>query len=534
MKNKTKVLFIAIFALGAVMFAQEGQVVVKDVAVERVLDGVRVTIACDKTPNISSFISHEPPALVVDIMDAVAKVEAERIACRYHPVTAVTIKPSEATAGVRVTILLRNMVQHKISNEGGVVTVDLSSTPLMPPPYIESTDPFSGKPPLTLLVQDADVASVLRMLAQQFDLNLLVTQDVKSVVSVRLNEVPLRTGLEVLLKAAGCNMVEDRKSGVIIVKPVKKEMYGEMETRVFNLDYIEAEDAKKVITKTLSGVGNAEVGYRRVTTKGGGTERSAVLVVTDIPEALDAVAMVLAELDRPVPQIAIEAKFIETTFSAEDRYGIDWTPIARFSPQVPDIGDEIAIPITIREMLLGKISFDQFTASFELLMARGRSRVLANPRTMTLDNQTAQVSMGLDVPIREVHKDPNTGEITYTWRTRSIPIRMEVTPHVTSDGMITMRIKPSVEAITGWVGTADDRQPIVAKREAETQVKVADDEVVVIGGLVKDEETRNVGKIPLLGDVPIIGHLFKKTSVQRNQSELMIFIIPRIVMPEQG
>ncbi len=533
MKNKTTVLFIALFALGAIMFAQEGQVVVRDVAVERILDGVRVTIACDKTPNISSFISHEPPALVVDIMDAVSRVEMERISSRYYPITAVTIKPSEATTGVRVTVLLRNMVQHKIVNEGGVITIDFGLTPLMPPPQIETTDQFSGKPPLTLLVQDAEVTSVLRMIARQFDLNLLITQDVKSVVSVRLNEVPLRAGLEVLLKAAGCNMVED-KSGVIIVKPVKKEMYGEMETRVFNLDYIEAEDAKKVITKTLSPNGNAEVGYRRVTTKGGGEERSAVLVVTDVPEALEAVARVLAELDRPVPQIAIEAKFIETTFSAEDRYGIDWTPIARFSAEVPKIGEEIAVPVIVREMLLGKISFDQFTASFELLMSRGKSRVLANPRTMTLDNQTAVVSMGVDVPVREVHKDPNTGEITYTWKTRSIPIKMEVTPHVTSDGMITMKIKPSVEAIIGWVGTADDRQPIVAKREAETQVKVAEDEVVVIGGLVKDEETRNVGKIPLLGDIPIIGHLFKKTSIQRSQSDLMIFIIPHIVMPEQG
>lgn len=533
MKNKTTVLGMAFFACLGFLIAQE-QILVKDVAVEKLLEGVRVTVACSRTPNISSYVSHEPPAVIVDVMDATSRVTEERITSRFYPVRAVTVKPSDVTNGTRVTVLLSDMVKYRITNEGGVITIDLGTTPLTRAPEIKSEDPFSGKPPLTLLVQDAEIASVLRMIARQFDLNLLITQDVKSVVSVRLNEVPLRTGLDALLKAAGCNMVED-KSGVIVVKPLKKAMYGEMATRVFQLDYVEAEDAKKAINKVLSENGTAEVGFRRVGTKaGGGEERSAILVVTDVPEALENVAQVLAELDRPMPQIAIEAKFIETSYSSEDRYGIDWTPIASFSTEMPKIGDEVAIPLIVKEMILGKISLSQFSVSFEMLMSRGKSRVLANPRTVTLDNQTATISMGLDVPVREVHKDPNTGEITYTWRTRSIPIKMEVTPHVTSDGMITMRIKPSVEAITGWVGSADDRQPIVAKREAETQVKVGEDEVVVIGGLVKDEETKNVGKVPLLGDIPILGHLFKKTSVQRTKSDLMIFIIPHIIMPENG
>ncbi|MGQ9678171.1 MAG: secretin N-terminal domain-containing protein [bacterium] len=533
MKNKITVLIAAFFACFGILIAQE-QILVKDVAVEKLLEGVRVTIACNRTPNISSYAAHEPTALIIDVMDASSRITQERITSRFYPVKAITVKPSDVTNGVRVTVLLSDMVKHRITNEGGLITIDFGTTPLTPAPEIKSEDPLSGKPPLTLLVQDAEVASVLRMIARQFDLNLLITQDVKSIVSVRLNEVPLRTGFELLLKSAGCNMVEDKR-GVIIVKPEKKTMYGEMETRVFQLDYVEADDAKKAINKVLSEHGTVEVGFRRVgTTSGGGGERSAILVVTDVPEALENVAQVLAELDRPMPQIAIEAKFIETSYSSEDRYGIDWTPIASFSTEVPKIGEEVTIPLIVKEMIFGKISFSQFSASLELLMSRGKSRVLANPRTVTLDNQTATISMGLDVPVREVHKDPNTGEITYTWRTRSIPIKMEVTPHVTSDGMITMKVKPSVEAITGWVGSADDRQPIVAKREAETQVKVGEDEVVVIGGLVKDEETKNVGKVPLLGDIPILGHLFKKTSVQRTKSDLMIFIIPHIMMPENG
>lgn len=532
--NKTAVAVLISCCLWAGLWAQ-GQVAVSDVAVDKVLDGVRVTIACTGTPNVSSFVSSEPPAVVIDMMDAVAKTAVDRMTSSHYPVTSVVVQPSEAAAGVRVTIYLKELVEHSITSENGLVVVNLSRHPAPVPVQVESTDPFANKPPLTLLVQEAEVASIVRMIARQFGLNILVTQDVKALVSVHLNNVPLRVGLEALLKAGICNMVEDR-NGVIVVKPLKKTMYGETKTRVFELDNIEATDAAKAVAKVLSDVGSATEGFRRVSTKGGTEERSSMLIVSDVPEALDRVAEVIAELDRPVPQISIEVKFIETTYSAEERYGIDWTVMANFGTGQMDFNQEPAIPLIIpgSELYLGRLSLAQFAASMELLSSRGRSRVLANPRTVTLDNQTAKVTMGLDIPVRQVNKDANTGEITYTWRTRSIPIEMEVTPHVTADGMVSMKIKPRVEAITGWMGSADDRQPIVAKREAETQVKVSQDEVVVIGGLVKDEETHNVGKIPLLGDIPLLGQLFRKTSVTRSKSDLMIFIIPHVIMPTEG
>jgi type II secretory pathway component GspD/PulD (secretin) len=141
--------------------------------------------------------------------------------------------------------------------------------------------------------------------------------------------------------------------------------------------------------------------------------------------------------------------------------------------------------------------------------------------------------MSTDVPLREISTDPRTGLVLASWRTRSVPLELEVTPHVTGDGRVSMKVNPKVEAITGWVGSADDQQPIVAKREAATQVTVADGEVAVIGGMIQDVETRNVGKIPLLGDIPILGHLFKKTSIKHEKTELMIFIIPHI-LPAEG
>jgi type IV pilus assembly protein PilQ len=507
MTRKTAITFLAVVCLCSVLLAQE-PVSVTDVAVDKLLDNVRVTVVCKGNPNVSSFVSTDPSALVVDIMGATSALKRDRIESAYYPVTGVTVEQSEAASGLRVTIGLRDPVEHKVTIENGLVVVDLGINPIAPTPVFEDKDQFAGKR-LTLYVKDADLTDLIRMIASQFNLNILATQDVKSVVTVRLSDVPLRLGLDALLKAGLCNMVED-KEGIIVVKPEKKQMYGETQVRVFELNYAEAVDVVKILPKMLSSVGNVDIGYRRVA-DAGGSNRANTVVVNDIPEALDRVTDFLVEYDKPLPQIMIEAKFVETTLSAADVYGIEWI---------------------FNNMVVGKIDYTGFSATLDILQSRGNSRVLANPSTLTLDNHTAIVSMGTDVPVREVSSDPKTGLVLATWRTRSVPIALEVTPHVTSDGQVNMKVKPSVEAITGWVGSADDQRPIVSRRSADVDIVVGDGEVAVIGGLIRDEETRTIGKVPLLGDIPILGQLFRKTTVNHTKTELMIFIIPHVVPSE--
>jgi len=530
MTRKTAIPFLAVVCLCSVLLAQE-PVSVTDVAVDKLLDNVRVTIVCGGNPNVSSFIVNDPPALVVDMMGATSKLKQDKIASALYPVTGVTVEPSDAASGLRVTIGLQDPVDHKVTVENGLVVVDLGLHPIAPAPAMVNKDQFAGKR-LTLYVKDADLTDLIRMIASQFNLNILATQDVKSVVTVRLNDVPLRQGLDALLKAGLCNMVEDRQ-GIVVVKPEKKQMFGETEVRVFELNYAEAIDVVKIIPKMLSSIGNVDVGYRRVS-DAGGSNRANTVVVTDIPEAVDRVAEFLVEYDRPLPQVMIEAKFVETTVNATDIYGIEWRLGLAANAGIPNVGEENSIPLIFNNMMLGRITYSNLSAALDFLQTRGNSRVLANPSTLTLDNHTATVSMGTDVPIQELSSDPKTGLVLATWRTRSVPIKLEVTPHVTSDGQVNMKVAPSVEAITGWVGPSDNSRPIVSRRSAEADIVVGDGEVAVIGGLTRDEETRVVGKIPLLGDIPILGHLFKKTTINRTKSELIIFIIPHVVPAEVG
>jgi type IV pilus assembly protein PilQ len=530
MTRKTAIPFLAVVCLCSVLLAQE-PVSVTDVTVDKLLDNVRVSIVCSGNPNVSSFVTNDPPVLVVDIMGATSKLRKDRIESGYYPVTSVSVEPSEAASGLRVKIGLRDPVDHKVTVENGLVVADLGLHPIAPTPVMENKDHFAGKR-LTLYVKDADLTDIIRMIASQFNLNILATQDVKSVVTVRLNDVPLRLGLDALLKAGLCNMVEDRQ-GIIVVKPEKKQMFGETEVRVFELNYAEAIDVAKIIPKMLSSIGNVDVGYRRVA-DAGGSNRANTVVVTDIPEAVDRVGEFLASYDRPLPQVMIEAKFVETTVSANDNFGVQWNLSLAANTVAPNIGTENALPLIFNNIVFGKITLSGLNAALDLLQTRGNSRVLANPSTLTLDNHTAIVSMGTDVPVRELSSDPKTGLVLATWRTRSVPIKLEVTPHVTSDGQVNMKVAPSVEAITGWVGSADDQRPIVSRRSAEADISVGDGEVAVIGGLTRDEESKTVSKIPLLGDIPILGHLFKKTTINHTKSDLIIFIIPHVVPAEVG
>jgi general secretion pathway protein D len=228
----------------------------------------------------------------------------------------------------------------------------------------------------------------------------------------------------------------------------------------------------------------------------------------------------------------IEAKFVETTVNAADIYGVEWKLGLAANAGLPNIGNENSFPMLFGPYVIGRLDYTGLSAALDFLQTRGNSRVLANPSTLTLDNHTAIVSMGTDVPIREISTDPKTGLVLATWRTRSVPIKLEVTPHVTSDGQVNMKVAPSVEAITGWVGSADEQRPIVSRRSAEVDIVVGDGEVAVIGGLTRDEETRTIGKIPLLGDIPILGYLFRKTTINHTKSELIIFIIPHVVPSE--
>lgn len=491
----------------------------RNIYYEELLEKIRITLSCDTFCEFQTFLDFSPPAIEVTLFGAKSSVSETTKVSKFGIKNIIT---KEDLEGVKVNINLEAPYAYNVFRQDNLIVLELSKE-LIPPP----TEKKMLERTVSLEVKDADIIDVLRMLSRLGNINIIASPEVKGTVTMRFDNVPFSVAFSAILRAVECNAVEISE-GVIMVKPFKKDIEGELHTRVYNLKYAEAEDIKKVISKFLSTKGRAEAVEKKVG-EGGGSKRSSYLIVTDIPEKLKEVDRLLAEIDRPTPQIAIEAKFIETTVSSDNIYGIDWSIRASATATVPDIGEEIAIPIMFNHLIVGKLSFAQMSAALELLQSEGKAKILANPYILTMDNQTAKVEMVTKVPLLEMRVDPETRERVYSWRERTIGIELSTTPHLTEDGNITMEIQPKVEAIIGWRTVGEQEVPIIASREAKTQVAAKDGEVIVIGGLKREQETKTESRVPILGSIPILGKLFTRTSIRKEESELLIFIIPRVI-----
>jgi len=175
-------------------------------------------------------------------------------------------------------------------------------------------------------------------------------------------------------------------------------------------------------------------------------------------------------------------------------------------------------------------------AVLSFLQTRNNGRLLCEPQITTLDNQTAEIELSTKYPQPTVVTNPQTGAQSVSWTQLSIPIKLTVTPHVTTDGSIYTSIEVQVDAITGWIAaplTQGGQQPIVSSRSAKTQVSCKVGEVIVIGGLTKDEVTRIRTPIPILGHIPILGRLlFSSTDTRTAKNNLIIFITPQVIKSE--
>ncbi|MEO0130167.1 MAG: secretin N-terminal domain-containing protein [candidate division WOR-3 bacterium] len=491
----------------------------RNIYYEELLEKVRITLSCDTFCEFQTFLNLSPPAINIILFGVKSSVKETMEVAKFG-IKDVLIKENEEW--IKININLEAPYAYNVFRQNSLIVLELSKETVSPP-----TEKKMVERTVSLEVKDADIIDVLRMLSRLGNINIIASPEVKGTVTMRFDNVPFSVAFSAILRAVECNAVEISE-GVIMVKPFKKDVEGELHTRVYNLNYAEASDIKKVVDKFLSSKGRAEAVEKKVG-EGGGSKRSSYLIITDVPEKLADIEKLIGEIDKPAPQISIEAKFIETTISSDKIYGIDWSIRAAATATVPDIGEEIAIPIMFKHLIIGKLSFAQMSAALELLQSEGKAKLLANPHTLTMDNQKATVEMVTKVPLLEVRVDPETRERVYTWRERSIGIMLTVSPHLTKDGNITMEIEPKVEAIIGWRTAGEQEVPIIATREGKTQVAAKDGEVIVIGGLKREQETRAETKIPILGSIPILGKLFTRTSIRKEESELLIFIIPRVI-----
>ncbi len=393
---------------------------------------------------------------------------------------------------------------------------------------------------------EADLTEILRLIGEQAGLNIIVSSEVQATVTANLDNVTVRSALDVILKTNGFNYFF--QENIIVVKPAGTEMVGELETEIFKLDYINSEDLSLPLASVLTPRGKLE-SFKRIVGKGGESKAgpSNVAVVSDVHENFPRIRSLIKELDVAVPQVNVAVKFIETTLDTSEEMGINWSP-SPLSLGPPDtlLGTR-GFPLKLNNFTMATLNPIQLTSALNFLRGRGKSKLLSSPQITTLDNQEAEFEVVTTVLIERLQLQTGSpsraggaaaggtgaqgfgGAIPFvSLEEKDIGIKMTVTPRVNEGGFVTMVIQATVEALLSSAEIETER-PKTSKRSAQTQVIVADGETVIIGGLMSENNIESTKKVPILGDIPVLGVLFRSKKTITEKRELLIFITPTIV-----
>jgi type IV pilus secretin PilQ/predicted competence protein len=394
---------------------------------------------------------------------------------------------------------------------------------------------------LSLTLDNVPIVTALNMIAKQNGLNLVIAGEVAGSVSVRLQDVDVATALDAVLTANGYNYF--LKDNVIIVKSVSSDAAGEFESRVVTLKYVSPVTAEKAVTAIMSAKGHVTILDRSTQSETGRNSYQANrIVITDYPSLISRLVDVIEQIDIPERSIMIEARIIETTIDSKSDIGLSWPTAvgARLSDD-----DNSAKTTTTDQWhsagvyepqngnwTWGKLSVGEVNLILNALQQNGNSRLVSDPRITTLENHEAVFKFETIIPIQTINRFTEgaaTSDIV-TYEDKEVGISLRVLPRINEGGTITLDVEPRVEDILRMIGPAGNQKPETASRTIQTRVTVNDGETVALGGLLKENETENIQRVPLLGHIPLIGRwLFSSKTTEKSTTDLLILITPHLL-----
>ena len=418
---------------------------------------------------------------------------------------------------------------------------------------------------ISMDLRDANLKDVLKIFSEQSGLNFIASEAIQDRrMTLFLDGVPLNDALKKIMAANNLTYDLDPGSNVFIVKETGQTEL-QLETRIYPLRYSRlktsnlqkhidtgAESGAVGVAATASssggggggGVGIMDTLFKILTLNGKIVcdERTNSLIITDVRSQFDVIEKVLRLLDSPTPQVMIEVEMLDVSKRAIDEMGVETSSglmsltggsvDTRF-PNFYKKNDVIVAGGTAPAFQYGKLSAEMFGAVLEYLRTDTKTKFLARPRILTLSNETAEIKISTQEAIGEQTIQVTTGNTTQTQTGAErfeTGVHLKVTPQIDIEsGDITMFIVPTVtESRTGatFNGTTY-RDPEV--RTSVTTLRVRDGETIVVGGLLKDKNEKTIKKMPLLGDLPVIGLLFRHKDESSEERELLVFITPHIV-----
>lgn len=298
------------------------------------------------------------------------------------------------------------------------------------------------------------------------------------------------------------------------------------QTKTFTLQFAKAEEIQGEISSALT----KDVGILRL------DKRSNALIVTDMPARMPEIARLIQSFDAQSRQVYIESSILSVTLNDEFDTGIAWN-MASESKHFPNLTITNSLPIAsdasnAMSVVIGTLAENDITATIKALQVFGDTKVLSSPHIAAMNNEEARILVGR----REAYVTTTVTQAQSTATTAEsiefidVGVKLFVTPVINSTGYVTLKIRPEVSSVVDTLETSSGNQiPIVEKTEAETRVVVKDGATIIIGGLMKDTISLSTQKVPLLGNVPLLGALFKNRSDRIQKEELVILMTPHIV-----
>ncbi len=392
---------------------------------------------------------------------------------------------------------------------------------------------------ISLDADDAYLPAVLKILAEKGDLNIVTGPGVTAgKITIHLKDVPVEQAVNLVVRAAG--LAYERIGNSILVADLKslQDETG-LSSYTIALQYADATE----VQVALSGVSD------KIQVDRGGNR----LIIVTSPRVIAEIQAIVAEMDKPARQVMLEARVIEVSTDGLKKLGIDWDLLSRqgftfveannsgtFDGNLEEPGpltDAQGIEGTPGTYDVWKLrNFNRlpkvFRAFLDLLIRDGNARVLASPKLVTLNGKEASMLAGQRIPylVSQTVFAGGAAAPTQSVQREEVGIKLSITPLINADGYITVRIRPEVSSVTGFRGSQNDL-PVVSTRQAETTVRLKDGSSVVIGGLLSEEKTTSRTKVPLLGDIPWLGALFRHENVTMSKRDLVIEVTPRL-LPE--
>ena len=414
-------------------------------------------------------------------------------------------------------------------------------TTLQPTPNAQGQRTFTGDP-ITLDFQGADLRAVLRTFADISGLNIVIDPSIQGTVDVALRDVPWDQALDIILRA---NKLGYSIDGTIVrIVPLNvlaqesddrrkladaNALAGELRIITRPLSYAKAADLVPIITKSsLSSRGDVQIDLRTNT-----------LIIRDLADRLQAASELIVALDRPQPQVEIEARIITINRNFAKELGISWGFGGRVDPSVGTStglafpssgvltggtgGVNLAAPSALG-LALGSINGAlNLDVALRALENSGKVRIVSSPRVSTQNNIEAEITQGTQIPVQTIAN--NT--VTVTFIPAALVLR--VTPQITASNTVIMRIVVDKSAPNYSQTSPAQPTPSIDKQAASTTVLIPDGDTTVIGGIYNSQEATTSDRTPLLHRVPLIGWLFKNDATRESQDELLIFITPKIL-----